>query len=183
MQANKIELEILKEMVALIVYSFPPVINSDSRLLLLGSMPGVVSLQAGQYYGYPRNHFWPILYKLLGDRAPDEDYDSRLSFALKHGIALWDSIAACVRDGSLDVDIKDAVPNDIPALLASYPSVIAVGCNGAKSFSEFNKNFGKDAQVKQRDVFRLPSTSPIPTQKFRGFEDRLEAWRVILEYV
>jgi hypoxanthine-DNA glycosylase len=165
------------------VYSFPPVINSDTRLLLLGSMPGVVSLHATQYYGHPRNHFWPILYKLLEDRAPDEDYESRLSFALKHGIGLWDSIAACLREGSLDVDIKNAVPNDIPGLLANHPNVKAVGCNGGKSFSELNKHFGKDPQIIQRKVLRLPSTSPIPTPKFRGLEDRLEEWSVILQHL
>lgn len=165
------------------VHSFPPVIDSNSRLLLLGSMPGVVSLQASQYYGHPRNHFWPILYKLLENRAPDEEYESRLSFALKHGIALWDSIAACVREGSLDVDIKQAVPNDIPGLLLRYPNVKTVGCNGSKSFSELNKHFGKHPEVLKREVLRLPSTSPIPTPKFRGLEDRLEAWRVILRYL
>lgn len=163
------------------VHSFPPVIDERSRLLILGSMPGVASLRAHQYYGHPRNHFWPILYALLAGRAPDADYGLRLRFALDRRIALWDSIAACVREGSMDARIKYAAPNDIPGLLRRYPQVAAVVCNGAKSYEELLKHHGASPEIAGRKVLKLPSTSPIPTPKFRSFEDRLKAWQVIKE--
>jgi hypoxanthine-DNA glycosylase len=163
------------------VFSFAPVIDADSRILVLGSMPGVASLKAHQYYGNPRNYLWRLLYALFGDgREPDPEYENRLDFALGNGIALWDTIANCEREGSLDSDIKQAVPNDIPGLLRRYPNVRTLVCNGTKSFAELNKHFGPHPEVKQRRVLRMPSTSPIPTKQYRGFEDRLEAWRSII---
>jgi hypoxanthine-DNA glycosylase len=164
------------------VYSFPPIIDSSSRILILGSMPGVASLRAYRYYWNPRNYLWGILYALFGDgRAPEPEYDDRISFALSHGIALWDVIAVCEREGSLDSDIRQAVPNDLPGLLHRYPNVEALVCNGTKSFSELNKHFGSHPEIVGRRVLRMPSTSPIPTKHYRSLEDRLEAWRVIAE--
>lgn len=168
----------------MIVYSMPPVIDARSRLLVLGSMPGVASLQAQQYYGHPRNFFWPIMYSLFGGgRVPDEDYHRRLEFALSHRIALWDSIAACSREGSLDADIRDAVPSDIPGLLRQYPRVTAIACNGGKSFAELTKHHGSAPELSRRPVLKLPSTSPVPTARYRGLQDRLEAWKSILAYM
>jgi hypoxanthine-DNA glycosylase len=163
----------------LIVHSFPPVIDEHGKLLILGSMPGVVSLRAHQYYGHPRNHFWPILYELFAGRTPDAEYDLRLAFALEHRIALWDSIAACEREGSLDAAIKDVVPNEIPALLRRFPQVETIVCNGNKSFAELKKHHGKTPEIENRTILKLPSTSPVPTAQYRGFQDRLEAWKSI----
>lgn len=163
----------------MIVHSFPPVIDARSRLLVLGSMPGAASLRMHQYYGNPRNFFWPILYALFADRQPDAEYDKRLAFALANGVALWDAISACEREGSLDADIRDAVPNDIPALLREFPQIAAVVCNGGKSYAELLKHHGQTPELAERKVLRLPSTSPVPTPRYRGLQDRLEAWRVI----
>lgn len=166
----------------MIVRSFPPVIDERSVLLVLGSMPGAASLAAHQYYGNPRNHLWPILYALFEDRTPEDDYEARLAFALRHRVALWDAIAACEREGSLDANIKDTVPNDIPGLLRQYPQVRTIVCNGSKSFAEVKRHHGTAPEVTSRTVLRLPSTSPIPTPQYRGLEDRLTAWREILAY-
>src|SRR4051812_33731173 len=164
------------------IYSFPPVIDSRCRIIVLGSMPGVASLRAYQYYGNPRNYLWTILYALFGGgMEPDPEYENRLSFALSHGIALWDVIATCEREGSLDSDIKQAVPNDIPGLLLLYPNITTLVCNGTKSFAELTKHFGSFPEITQRKVLRMPSTSPIPTRQFRGFEERLEIWRTIAD--
>lgn len=164
------------------IFSFPPVIDDRSRILILGSMPGVASLRAFQYYGNPRNHLWGIVYALFGEgRESDAEYENRLAFALSHGVALWDVIATCEREGSLDSDIKQAVPNDIPGLLMVYPSIATLVCNGTKSRAELIKHFGTHTEISKRKVLLMPSTSPIPTKNFRGFEDRLEAWRAILE--
>ncbi|BBI34836.1 DNA-deoxyinosine glycosylase [Cohnella abietis] len=164
------------------VYSFPPVINSSSRILIMGSMPGVASLKAYQYYGNARNYLWPIVYGLFGEGSePNPDYESRISFALHHGVALWDVIASCERQGSLDSDIKLAIPNDIPGLLVQYPGISVLACNGAKSYTELQKHYGTHPEVIRRKVLRMPSTSPIPTRDYRGLEDRLQAWRTLLE--
>jgi hypoxanthine-DNA glycosylase len=163
------------------IFSFPPVIDERSRILILGSMPGVASLKAFQYYGNPRNHLWSILYALFGrGKEQDADYESKLAFALSHGVALWDVIATCEREGSLDNDIRQAVPNDIPSLLLHYPNIETLVCNGTKSYAELSKHFGSHPEITKRKVLRMPSTSPIPTKNFRGFEDRLEAWRIII---
>lgn len=162
------------------VHSFPPVADERSRILILGSMPGVASLEAHQYYGNPRNYLWRILYALLADGVPDERYEDRLAFALRHGFALWDVYASCVRKGSLDSDIRDAVPNDIPGLLRRCPSLSVVACNGGTSHAALLKRFGSDPELRKRTVLRLPSTSPVPTPHYRGLEDRLAAWRTAL---
>lgn len=163
------------------VQSFPPVVDERSRVLVLGSMPGTASLKIQQYYGNPRNYLWAILYGLFEDRQPDADYEDRIAFALSHRIALWDTIAQCEREGSLDSDIRDVVPNDIPGLLRQYPQVKTIACNGAKSHAELLKHFGQTAEIAERKVLKLPSTSPIPTPKYRGLDERLEAWRIVKE--
>jgi hypoxanthine-DNA glycosylase len=123
---------------------------------------------------------WSILYALFGGgREPDTDYESRIAFARNHGVALWDVIATCEREGSLDSKIKQAVPNDIPGLLLRYPNIETLVCNGTKSYTELCKHFGSHPEITNRKVLRMPSTSPIPTKNFRGLEDRLEAWRLI----
>jgi len=165
----------------MLVRSFPPIVDDNSRILVLGSMPGVASLKAFRYYWNPRNYLWAIVYGLFEGREPDADYEDRLAFARRHGIALWDVIAECDRPGSLDSDIKAAVPNDIPGLLAAYPRIAKIVCNGTKSFTELGKHFGDHPEVAKRQVLKMPSTSPIPTPRFRGLEDRLAAWRAILD--
>ncbi|WP_256760337.1 DNA-deoxyinosine glycosylase [Cohnella sp. WQ 127256] len=157
-------------------------VDSNSRILILGSMPGVASLQAHQYYGNARNYLWSIIYALFGEgREPESEYENRLAFALSHGIALWDAIATCERKGSLDSDIKQAVPNDIPGLLQRYPGVAIIACNGTKSYKELNKHYGSHPEIMKRKVVCMPSTSPIPTKNYRGLEDRLATWKLLLE--
>ncbi|MDG0793111.1 DNA-deoxyinosine glycosylase [Cohnella ginsengisoli] len=158
------------------VYALPPVVDAHSRILFLGSMPGTASLAASRYYGHARNHFWPILYRLHGAGAPDESYEDRLRFALVHGCALWDTIAVCEREGSLDADIREAEPTDIPGLLRAYPNIEVIVCNGGKSYDTLNKYHGKDPEVRRRTVLKLPSTSPIPTRQHKGLEEKATAW-------
>ncbi|MBW7477772.1 DNA-deoxyinosine glycosylase [Paenibacillus oenotherae] len=165
------------------VHSFPPVIDERARVLVLGSMPGTASLDKGQYYGHPRNHFWPVIYGLFGEQ-PSPAYEKRIAYAQEKGIALWDTIATCRREGSLDANIQDELPNDLPGLLERYPGIRCIACNGAKSHDTFSKYYGGHPSVRDRiALLKLPSTSPIPTQRMRTTGDRIEVWRVIVPFL
>ncbi|WP_085992858.1 DNA-deoxyinosine glycosylase [Oceanobacillus senegalensis] len=163
------------------IYSFPPVLPDVPKVLILGSMPSVQSIEKKQYYGNPRNHFWPILFELFQE-DPIEDYGRKVEFIKKHKIALWDSIGACFREGSLDADIKEDVPNDIVGLIKAHPSIRLIACNGTKSYETFRKNFDMH-ELLHVHVKKLPSTSPIPGRYNKSFAEKVEAWSVILKYM
>lgn len=132
-----------------------PVWRADARLLILGSFPGAASLQAQQYYGHPRNAFWPAMATVL--RQPDlpqRPYDERLQALVEGRIALWDAVATCERAGSLDADIRAAEPSDLPDLLARLPELRAIACNGAEAHARAS------AALSGRPLLKLPSTSP-----------------------
>lgn len=140
---------------------FAPSVDKDCRVLVLGSMPSVRSLAAQQYYAHPQNRFWPLMTKLLtGDAVPSPDYQARLQMLLLHHIALWDAIATCERQGSLDTAIHAVVGNDFVQFLGQYPHIKTILCNGTKSyqcFCRYNKALLErpDLTIKQ-----MPSTSP-----------------------
>ncbi|WP_049868708.1 DNA-deoxyinosine glycosylase [Paenibacillus sp. D9] len=164
------------------VRSFPPMIGEGARVLVLGSMPGAKSLQEQRYYANERNYLWRLLYGLRG-LEPDEAYGDRLAYAAGQGIGLWDMIDHCHREGSLDMNIRNAVPNDLPGLAASYPSLQALAFNGSKSYEIYRKHFAGHPGLAHLDLLRLPSSSPIPTPAMRTLEDRLEKWRMLLPYL
>jgi hypoxanthine-DNA glycosylase len=137
------------------VNALPAVVSTRTRLLILGSFPGEASLRAGQYYAHPRNQFWPILASLLGEDWTALDYARRLERMLDRGIGLWDVYASCERKGSLDADIRAAVPNDLTPLNVLAPSLCAVAHNGAESFRHADRS-----AVLGVPTYRLPSTSP-----------------------
>ncbi|BAC13021.1 DNA-deoxyinosine glycosylase [Oceanobacillus iheyensis] len=159
--------------------SFAPVIPDDPRVLIVGSMPGVKSLAEQQYYGNPRNHFWSIMFTLLEEKRVD-NYQDKLSMLKRHGIALWDTIGSCYREGSLDVNIQDAEPNDIIGLVQDYPTIKLIGCNGTKAYDIFRKNFSLES-FPNVDVVKLPSTSPIPGKYNKNLEEKIEAWKIIID--
>jgi hypoxanthine-DNA glycosylase len=122
------------------VESFPPIVSHRSKVVILGSMPGARSLQAGEYYAHPRNAFWPIMGALFGaDRALP--YAERLRRLDSAGVALWDSLQACIRPGSLDSSIRDDVGNDFGAFFAAYPNITHVFFNGQKAETVFRRRF------------------------------------------
>jgi hypoxanthine-DNA glycosylase len=147
-----------------------PVIDERTRLVVLGSFPGVASLQAGQYYAHPRNHFWPVLSELWSVDLRARSYDERLEEALKRGLGIWDVYAFCRREGSLDSAIEDAEFNDLAGLKRRAPLLRAVAHNGGESARaiRFTRSLGVD-------VIRLPSTSPANASW--SFERKLAAWR------
>jgi hypoxanthine-DNA glycosylase len=152
----------------------PPVIGPHTRLLILGSFPGVASLQAQQYYGHPRNHFWPIVGHLLGVDMLALPYAERLQRLTQGGLGLWDVYASCRRQGSLDSAIQDAEFNDFAAILAIAPGLRCVAHNGGESARAM-----RHLKALGFQVMRLPSTSPANASW--SFERKLAAWRVVLE--
>ncbi|GIO21564.1 DNA-deoxyinosine glycosylase [Oceanobacillus sp. J11TS1] len=163
------------------IQSFAPVIGSNPKVLIVGSMPSVKSLDEQEYYGNPRNHFWPIMYTILKGN-PAVTYSEKISFIKKHQIALWDTIGRCYRKGSLDMHIEAEEPNDIPGLLKAHPTIRLVACNGTKSYQMFEK-FILPKLDQEIGVMKLPSTSPIPGRYNKTFEEKIEAWRVITDYL
>ncbi len=162
------------------IESFKPVINEESKVLILGSMPGIMSLDKVEYYGNPRNHFWRIIFDLFNEPL-QEEYEKKISFILNHGIALWDVIENCERRGSLDVNIKNEQPNDLPGLLRIYPGIQAVVFNGGKAHDIYRKRIGFH-HVPAIDYIKLPSTSPIPGRNIKTYDEKLESWKVVREY-
>ncbi|MEO4054996.1 DNA-deoxyinosine glycosylase [Solibacillus sp. CAU 1738] len=159
----------------------PPVVDEHTKVLVVGSMPGVQSLEKQQYYGNARNHFWPIISEITGQTIPD-DYIKRLELLKAHGIGLWDTIQSCERQGSLDATIRNEIPNDFAALFKKYPHIKAVFFNGSKAFDVFKKHIGF-AVLASRDFEKMPSTSPIPGKNIKSFEEKVEAWREIGKYI
>ena len=102
------------------VQSFPPIVSERSKLIILGSMPGELSLKAGQYYAHPRNAFWDIMGELFG-AGPSLPYQERVAILQSVGVALWDSLQACTRPGSLDASITEEVANDFHGLVRQVP--------------------------------------------------------------
>ncbi|WP_294220208.1 DNA-deoxyinosine glycosylase [uncultured Chryseobacterium sp.] len=158
------------------ISSFAPVIDNDSKILILGSIPGVKSLEKQQYYGHPQNKFWKIIFELLNEDFA-EDYAERIQVLKKHHIALWDVIDSCERKGSLDSEIRNEEANRIDELLESHSNIKAVFCNGGKSYKNLQKILGKNYKI---PVFLMPSTSPLHTV---SFEKKLEAWKEIKIYL
>ena len=108
----------------------PPVVDIATRVLILGSFPGVASLAARQYYAHPRNHFWPILAALLGEPLAALPYRERLARLATRGVGLWDTIVACRRPGSSDGAIRDASRGEVRRIHRIAPSLEAVAFNG-----------------------------------------------------
>lgn len=149
----------------------PPVVDAQTRVLVLGSFPGVASLAARQYYAHPRNHFWPIMAAILDEPLADLPYTARLERMSARGVGLWDIIVACHRRGSSDGAIRDAERGDVRRIRRVAHS-LAVIC--------FNGNTAASAEPLWREggyaTLRMPSTSPAYT---RPFAEKLAGWRAM----
>ena len=150
-----------------------PVVGKNPKILFLGSMPSQTSLDTGRYYGHPRNHFWPILGDLYGF-DPALDYAQRLQALRLRGVALWDVLSSCLRQGSLDHTIREARLNDIPGFLRRYPTISTIALNGGTAAKTYRRHF---AQTDGRRVVALPSSSPIPTRACPDLAAKLAVWR------
>jgi len=161
---------------------FPPIADTHARILILGSLPGQVSLQQQQYYAHPHNAFWKIMGHLFG-AGPKLPYAERVQCLLQNGIALWDVCAAAQRPGSLDAAIvhSSVVPNYIAAFIASHPGIGLICFNGSKAADLYRRLVLPGLPTKTRS-FRtetLPSTSP--AHAAMPFEEKQTRWAAVLQ--
>ena len=159
-----------------ILHSFDPVVTPASRILILGTMPGVASLRKQEYYGFPHNAFWRIIAALADHDTVPDVYEERLEMIRRGGMALWDVCHSCRRVGSLDSNILDEVPNDIVGLLDSHPSIRTVVFNGTPAHKLFKRHIGMKT-LEGREVLVMPSTSPANASW--SYERKLAAWSVL----
>ena len=156
------------------ITAFEPVASPGARTLILGSMPSVESLNRGFYYAHPRNAFWRILAQVYGEPFP-EDVPARIALLYRHDLALWDVLASCERQGSLDSAIRQPVPNDFEGLFRRCPDIRRILLNGGTAHRLFMKA-GKPF-LDGRDWAVMPSTSPAYTL---SYERKLAQWRQAL---
>ncbi|HET8706671.1 MAG TPA: DNA-deoxyinosine glycosylase [Pseudomonadales bacterium] len=159
------------------LFSFPPVADAKARTLILGSMPGKASLEAGQYYAHPRNAFWKIMAAVF-HFSPDANYSERIAALQKSGIAVWDVLHSCERPGSLDSDIveESIVANDFAHFFRHHPRINRVFFNGGKAEAAFKKYVLPDLPASLAvSCARLPSTSP--AHAALSFEKKLTIWK------
>ena len=158
------------------IRSFAPIAGRDARVLILGSMPGRASLEAGQYYAHPQNAFWRIAAALLRIE-PAAPYRTRMQALKSARIALWDVLHSCVREGSLDTGIEEELANDFAAFFRTHEGITHVFFNGAKAEASYRRHVlaGMTVELQYR---RLPSTSPAHASL--SFARKLRAWQAIL---
>lgn len=153
---------------------FAPVVDAETRLLILGSLPGDASLKAGQYYGHPRNAFWRLVGGVIGRDLAALSYLERLEALKAAGIGLWDVIAGAERAGSLDAAIRNPETADLRQLTVDLPRLKAVAFNGGTAARIGRRSLAGVAGIALVD---LPSSSP--AHAARSFEDKAAAWAVL----
>ncbi|GAS96719.1 T/U mismatch-specific DNA glycosylase [Mycolicibacterium canariasense] len=158
-----------------VLLGLPPLIGPGARLLICGNMPSVMSLASGEYYGNPRNAFWRITAEIVGFPA-DAPYPARVAALRSHGIAVWDVLRSCVREGSLDSTVRpdSMVPNDFATFFERHPTIERMVFNGAAAEANYRR-LVRDAPAKPS--LRVPSTSPAQTMRYA---EKLAAWRTAL---
>lgn len=158
------------------LYAFPPIIGEDPHILILGTMPGVRSLYEGQYYAHPQNQFWRFMGELYG-AGPHLPYEKRIDIVTKQGLAIWDVLQSCNREGSLDSAIYNPKANDFSKFFKDYPTIKHV---------IFDSRTAEKIFYKQK--FELPSyltfhqvPSPSPAYASLRYEAKLQIWKQVLE--
>jgi hypoxanthine-DNA glycosylase len=160
-------------------FGFPPISSPSARVLVLGTLPGRLSLERGEYYANAQNAFW----KIIAARVPElpADYAGRVRVLIEHRFALWDVLAAATRSGSLDANIADdAIPNNFPAFFHAHPDIRLIGFNGGTAAKLYERHVMPTLSEAQRMFSRttLPSTSPAHAGV--SFAQKAERWSVLL---
>ena len=159
---------------------FSPIAKDDARVLILGSIPSVASLQKREYYGHKRNAFWYIMSKLLGFED-DLPYNKRAEIIVSHHIAIWDVINRCKREGSLDSAIKNSKVNDFGKFFGEHREIKHIFFNGQRAYGEYKRYALPilDDKYKKIPLSVLPSTSPANAKMSR--DKKLEEWKKIIK--
>ena len=158
-----------------VLHTLKPVYSSDSRVLILGTMPSPKSRETGFYYGHPQNRMWRVLAEVFGDKLPSSN-EEKAEFLNRHHIAMWDVLAECDIKGAQDSSIKNPVANDINIILknSSVKKIFTAGKTAGKLYRKYClENTGREA-------VELPSTSPANCAC--GFEKLVEAYNILCEY-
>ena len=153
--------------------AFDPVVDADTRVLILGSLPGDASLKAGQYYGHPQNGFWRLVGGVIGRDLVVLTYPDRLAALRTAGVGLWDVIASAERPGSLDGAIRNAEAADLNHLIDGLPALRAVAFNGGTAARLGRRSLGTRTGLRLID---LPSSSPAYT---RPLTEKALAWSAL----
>lgn len=155
--------------------AFPPVIDKQTKVLILGTMPGERSLALNQYYGHPGNHFWKIMFHLFGQEF-SKDYGRRIELLKINHVGLWDVLSHCEGTGSADSDIKNEIPNDFELFHQEFPQIRHV----IFASKQAEKFYGKYAE-KQKDIQYHTLPSPSGANASMSFQQKAEKWTLILE--
>jgi hypoxanthine-DNA glycosylase len=166
--SNNISLEYSKN-------SFKPLVDDNTKILILGTMPGDRSLSVAEYYAHPGNRFWKIIARITNDNIPTS-YDEKKNLLTKYKIGLWDVARMVNRKGSLDSNMSNEIPNDLDEFLNNYPKIRVVGLNGSKAANLFNKFFDKQPHIVYHN---LSSSSGANTSI--TFEESCNDWKRVLK--
>jgi hypoxanthine-DNA glycosylase len=156
---------------------FPPITDERTRVLILGSLPGELSLARAQYYANPRNQFWRLTGAVIGVALPDQPYEARLQTLLGAHIGLWDVVRSASRTGSLDADIRDHKSNALNAFAASLANLRAIAFNGGKAAQIGRKQL---PVAFKPEIITLPSSSPANTM---SFDRKQEHWMALKRFL
>jgi len=154
--------------------AFEPVVNADSKILILGTMPGEKSLLLQEYYGNKGNQFWRLLFSVFNTDLK-MDYLDKIKFLKDNNIALWDVLQYCEREGSLDSNIKNEIANDFQSFYTKYPNINSVFFSSKNAAAYYDRYVGRKEHI-QYDV--LPS--PSGANATMSFIQKLEIWKVKL---
>ena len=159
----------------MLVHPFEPLIDADSRVLILGSFPSIKSFENNFYYAHPRNQFWKIMGELFN--ADVSTTASRKVLAHSKHFALWDVYGSLIRKegNSSDTNLSQLTPNDLDALLKKHPKIRHIFCTGKKSYDGVKKYF-KDLSL---PLTLLPSTSP--AYAAMKYDEKLQHYQIIKE--
>lgn len=167
------------------IHSFTSISNKDSKILIVGTMPGNESLQTGEYYAHPNNHFWDIMFRVLIDNynhfnlvQKTETYKNKVDLLINNRIALWDTLKNCDRKGNLDKEIRNEIKNDFDTFFNNHKNIIHIIFNGKKAHKYFIDSFAHIIKVRNLRVTILNSTSSSNTKNVFGI---LAEWKEVLK--
>ena len=155
-------------------HPFDPLIDCDTKVLILGTFPSIKSCAEGFYYAHPKNQFWKLLYDVYA--MPTQTLDEKRVLLHTHHLGLWDIVASCVRTNSSDTNLHHITPNDIPALLCNYPNIGHILFTSKTAEKIFEKHFGK------LEIIRGYLPSPSPAYASMKYEEKLEVYQKVLGF-